>query len=185
MASVDEEMASVGVLFVCTANVCRSPTAHGVFEDFIDRAGYSDLIHVDSAGTKAQHTGKPPEARAQKIAVRAGYDISSLVARPLLESDFDEFDYIIAMDSSHLTRIEEMRPPTYSGHTARLMEFADDRSMLDIPDPYYGSTNDFVVALDLIEQGNIGLLEYIVGKHYQRLSDNTGKVGTDIPAQAV
>ncbi len=153
----------VSVLFVCTANVCRSPTAHGVFEDYLKRTNLEAYFNVDSAGTKAQHTGKPPEARAQKIAVKAGYDLSHLIARPLLDEDFMRFDYIIAMDSGHLNHIESMQPPTFAGTAALLMSFSNEyQGSLDIPDPYYGATNDFVVALDLVEQGCIGLLEHIV-----------------------
>lgn len=154
----------VSVLFVCTANVCRSPTAHGVFLDFVARANYSDAFVVDSAGTKAQHSGKPPEGRAQKVALQAGYDLSDLRARPLAESDFDEFHYIIAMDSSHLEKINSMAPDEFKGSAALLMDYANEPEMSEVPDPYYGSTNDFRVALDLIEQGCIGLLEHIVAK---------------------
>lgn len=170
MPDQDNSLKPIGVLFICTANVCRSPTAHGVFLDFIKRANYEDSFVVDSAGTKAQHSGKPPELRAQKIALAGGYDISQLEARPLAASDFDDFDFILGMDNGHIDNINQMKPQGFAGTVELLMSYAQNAESNEIPDPYYGSTNDFKIALDMIEQGCIGLLEQLVDQ--QQFSSN-------------
>lgn len=149
----------ISVLFVCTANVCRSPTAHGIFLDYISRTGWSSNFRVDSAGTNARDGGKPPEDRASKLARDAGYDLSSLRARAILDADFASFDYIIAMDDGHIEKLQARAPADFKGRIALLMEFSDKPEMRQVPDPYYGSMNDFRIALRLIEDGCIGLLE--------------------------
>lgn len=173
-----EDFKAISVLFVCTANVCRSPTAHGVFEDFVARAGYKRLFNVDSAGTNANHSGKPPEPRALSVAADCGYDLSSLRARSLDDGDFRIFDYIVAMDQSHVDKLEARKPEDFAGSICLLLEHSELPSM-EVPDPYYGSKNDFVLAMNLIEEGCISLLENLVSAHFPSADLDDGAVISD------
>lgn len=157
----------ISVLFVCTANLCRSPTAHGVFEDFLRRAELESYFHVDSAGTNVSHPGNAPEERAQQIAIRAGYDLSHLQARPLEAADFDNFQYIICMDSSHVEKVRERQPPHFLGSAELLLHYCGSLKDSEVPDPYYGSLGDFKRAMLLIEEGCVSLLEDLVERHLE------------------
>jgi len=136
------------VLFVCTGNICRSPTAEGVFRAMVRKAGLEDRIETDSAGTHAYHVGDPPDERAVRAARRRGWDISDLRARKVEAEDFDDFDLILALDRGHLRLLERMRP---RGSRAEVRLFLTDGR--DVPDPYYGGPGDFDRALDLVEEG--------------------------------
>jgi protein-tyrosine phosphatase len=140
------------VLFVCTGNICRSPTAAGVFAEFVRRAGLQDAIHVESAGTHDYHTGNPPDARAQKHASERGYDLSALRARQVRRRDFADFDHIVAMDRGHLEILERNCPPEHRGKLRMLIRGRD------VPDPYYGGADGFERVLDLVEAGCLALL---------------------------
>lgn len=146
------------VLFVCTGNICRSPTAEGVFRKLVERAGLADRIRVASAGTHDYHLGEPPDPRAVRHASERGYDISQLRARHLHAADCRHFDLIVACDRGHYDFICRLAP---GGRTSfvRLMDYAPDAGTRDVPDPYYGGPKDFERALDLIEQGAAGLLD--------------------------
>ena len=149
------------VLFVCTGNICRSPTAEGVFRRLVRDAGLESAIRADSAGTHDYHVGEPPDERARRQAERRGYDLSRLRARKFAPRDFAEFDFILAMDRGHLRILERLCPPE-SRHKLRLfMEFAPERDTDEVPDPYYGSREEFERALDLIEAAANGLLRYL------------------------
>ncbi|GAA5317166.1 MAG: low molecular weight protein-tyrosine-phosphatase [Candidatus Pelagadaptatus aseana] len=155
---------SVNVLFVCLGNICRSPTAHGVFEMLVQRAGLSDAITTDSAGTAAWHTGKSPDPRSAAAAAARGYDLTHLRARQVQPSDFDEFDYVLAMDSQNFAELKAIQPEGYKGCLALFLNFADaDES--EVPDPYYGGTQGFEQVLDLVEDAAQGLLEDIRVRH--------------------
>lgn len=149
------------VLFVCLGNICRSPTAQGVFEKLVAEAGWQDRIEVDSAGTHAYHAGEPPDERAQMEAARRGVDLSGQRARAIAETDFAEFDFILAMDSSNLAVLEARCPPEYRGRVSRLLDFAGDLDEDDVPDPYYGGQHGFSRVLDLVEAGAQGLLDHL------------------------
>jgi protein-tyrosine phosphatase len=140
------------VLFVCTGNICRSPTAAGVFAHFVRQAGLQDAIHVESAGTHDYHVGNPPDARAQKHASERGYDLSALRARQVRKRDFAEFDHIVAMDRGHLEILERNCPPEHRGKLRMLLRGRD------VPDPYYGGADGFERVLDLVEAGCLALL---------------------------
>jgi protein-tyrosine phosphatase len=142
----------VKVLFVCTGNICRSPTAAGVLADLVRRAGLEDLIHVESAGTHDYHVGQAPDARAQAHAERRGYDLSALRARQVRRRDFAEFDLIVAMDRGHLQILQRNCPDE---HQAKLRLLVHGR---DVPDPYYGGPDGFDRVLDLVEAGCLALL---------------------------
>lgn len=141
------------VLFVCTGNICRSPTAEGVFRALVKKAGLESRVEVDSAGTRGYHVGDPPDERAVAVARSRGYDLSQLRARRVTDADFDDFDLILALDRGHLRRLRAMRP---EGSRAEARLFLSDGR--DVPDPYYGDRADFNHALDLIEAGARELL---------------------------
>lgn len=148
------------VLFVCLGNICRSPTAHGVFQAMVDEQGLNDFIHIDSAGTAAYHVGNPPDSRSSEFARKRGYDLSPLRARQAIESDFYEFDYILAMDESNLINLRALEPENYAGHLGLFLDFTA-MSESEVPDPYYGGDAGFEHVLDLVESASLGLLERI------------------------
>ena len=147
------------VLFVCTGNICRSPTAEAVMKAKLEEAGLADKVSCDSAGTHAFHVGDPPDARAQRHALDRGYDLSLLRARKVEAADFDRFDILLAMDHGHRRLLQQQAPPGASAKVALFLDFARDLDTRDVPDPYHGEATDYVYALDLIEAGTAGLLE--------------------------
>lgn len=151
----------LGVLFVCMGNICRSPTAEGVFREQIRESGLADAVEVDSAGTHAYHVGEPPDRRAQAVALKRGYDLSTLQARRANASDFHRFDYVIAMDGSNLKHLKRIQPGGSKAQVELLLKYGADRDLDSIPDPYYGGAKGFEFVLDLIEDAGRGLLEEI------------------------
>jgi len=146
------------VLFVCLGNICRSPTAEGVFRTTVTRAGLAERIRVDSAGTGDWHVGRPPDSRAIAAARDRGYDLTDLRARQVRRGDFAQFDWILAMDRSNLTALKALRPPAYGGHLGLFLELAPELGVAEVPDPYYGGAPDFVRMLDLIERASEALI---------------------------
>jgi len=134
----------VKVLFVCTGNICRSPTAHGVFRHFVREAGLDARFLIDSAGTHGYHTGEAPDIRSTKAAKERGYDLSDLRARAVTYDDFEDFDYILCMDAGHKLTLERAAPKALHH---KIVMF-DDR---DVSDPYYGGPQGFDDVLDQIE----------------------------------
>lgn len=148
---------STSVLFVCTGNICRSPTAEGIFRDRVERAGASDKFIIDSAGTGDWHVGNPPDPRSITTAMKRGVDISGLRARQLGREDYQKFDYIIALDETHHDHMQQHKPESASSRISLLMHHAEVRAWNDVPDPYYGDQEQFDIAYDLIEAGIDGL----------------------------
>lgn len=148
----------VSVLFVCTGNICRSPTAEAVFRKLAADAGMSDAVRVDSAGTHGYHVGEPPDPRAQDAAAERGYDLSALRARRVERSDFQRFDLIVAMDRGHLATLSGMAPSA-APKLKLMMSYASTYEEEDVPDPYYGGPQDFALALAMLEDAARGLLE--------------------------
>lgn len=146
------------VLFVCTGNICRSPTAAGVLRRLVREAGLEAQVRIDSAGTHDYHAGQPPDPRAQHHAARRGYDLRELRARHLRDEDFADFDLIIAMDRGHLKLLRAQCPAAQLGKLRLFMDFAEGTRVKDVPDPYYGGSEAFEQALDLVEAGARGLL---------------------------
>jgi len=155
----------VNVLFVCMGNICRSPTAEGVFAKHVLDAGLQDTIGVDSAGTHAYHIGETPDPRAQKIALARGFDLSELRARRVVAEDFAKFDYVLAMDNDNKQNLEALTPEVDQQHLSLFMEFAPHSDVLEVPDPYYGGPLGFERVLDLIEAASKGLLEDVKKRH--------------------
>jgi protein-tyrosine phosphatase len=149
---------SAAVLFVCMGNICRSPTAEGVFRVAVARAGFAGRIRAASAGLGDWHAGSPPDRRAIQAARRRGYDLTALRARQVAIEDFGRFGWILAMDESNLRGLEAMRPPDFGGHLGLLLDFAPELGVREVPDPYYGGPAGFDRVLDLIEASTAGLL---------------------------
>lgn len=157
----DRSEKPVKVLFVCTGNICRSPTAEGVFKSVVEKAGLTDRISSDSAGTGDYHIGEAPDPRAQSAALGRGYDLSPLCARQVSSSDFREFDYVLAMDETHLRQLRCLCPPEHAGKIGLLMAFAGEGTAREVPDPYYGGARGFERVLDMVEEAARGLLEHL------------------------
>lgn len=148
-------MEKIGVLFVCTGNICRSPTAHAVFEQMVDKAGLGNAFIVQSAGTHGYHVGQPPDDRAIKTAKSHGVDMNHLRARRVEQVDFQTFDYIYAMDAGHYNLLKEW---DNRNNKARLLMFGID----DVADPYYGTMDDFGAVFCVIERGCARLISQIL-----------------------
>ena len=154
----------VKVLFVCLGNICRSPTAEGVFRKLLAGEEIESLVLVDSAGTHAYHIGEPPDGRAQEAALRRGVDLSELRGRRAERSDFDEFDYVLAMDRENYRNLLAIAGD--HAHKVRLfMEYAVNFDETEVPDPYFGGANGFEKVLDMIEDAAAGLLRDIRRAH--------------------
>lgn len=149
------------ILFVCTGNICRSPTAHGVLLARLEQAGLAGRVQVDSAGTHGYHTGEPPDERSQAHAARRGYDLSGLRARPVMAEDFEQYDLILAMDGGHLELLTERCPPALRPRLQRFTAWCTQHQTRDVPDPYYGGPQGFEHVLDLVEDGCAGLLAHV------------------------
>lgn len=154
-------MSQFRVLMVCMGNICRSPTAEGVFRHIVREAGLEDRIHIDSAGTHDYHVGSPPDRRSTHHASLRGYDLAPLRARQVHRADFAQFDLILAMDWQNYELLEEQCPPQYKDRLRRLMEFAPQLGLEEVSDPYYGGTDGFENVLDHVEAACAGLLQHI------------------------
>jgi protein-tyrosine phosphatase len=159
-------MSTYSILFVCMGNICRSPTAHGVFRQMVDNHGLAHWVQVDSAGTHNYHPGSPPDERSQEHAAQRGYDLSDLRARQIHDSDFETYDLILAMDWDNLALIQAECPEVHQGKVRRLTEFAQRFDSPVVPDPYYGSAKGFEQVLDLVEDACEGLISH-VKRHVQ------------------
>jgi len=148
------------VLFVCTGNICRSPTAEAVFRHCIQSQGRAAYFMCESAGTHGYHVGEPPDSRAIKIAAEYGIDMSDMLARDVLDSDFKRFDYLVAMDRGHLRWLES-RAEGSKANIRLLLDDASKYGTLDVPDPYYGTLEDFRKTFDLVLGGVQGFLKKI------------------------
>lgn len=147
------------VLFVCMGNICRSPTAEGVFRKRVEEAGLAHAVHIDSAGTHAYHIGEPPDRRSQVHAARRGYDLSTLSARKVAAEDFVRFDHVLAMDHDNLALLRTACPPQYRHKLGLFMQYAKKSGSDVVPDPYYGNGAGFDLVLDYVEDASQGLIE--------------------------
>jgi protein-tyrosine phosphatase len=162
-ADPDEKGASqmTKVLFVCMGNICRSPTAQGVFRKMVVDAGLEGCVIIESAGTHAYHVGEPPDARAQQAAKRRGYEIADLRARQITQEDFRNFDLILAMDWENLALLQQQCPRAHKHKLHLLMRFAGEHDAATVPDPYYGGPEGFNTVLDYVEDACQGLIEVV------------------------
>ena len=155
----------VKVLFVCMGNICRSPTAEGVFTKLVAEEGLDEFIEVDSAGTHAYHVGDPPDPRAQKSALARDIIISHLRARRAVREDFERFDYVLAMDQDNYQILAGLCPPGQEHRLKLFLEYAPHLDTKEVPDPYYGGAKGFERVLDMVEDASRGLLEEIKRQH--------------------
>ena len=154
----------IRVLFVCMGNICRSPTAHGVFAALVEAAGLADRIEVDSAGTHSYHVGAPPDPRSQQAARARGVELAGLRARRFDANDFVDFDYVVAMDRDNLADMLALRPDNARAQAHLMLEFAPATGRDEVPDPYFGDTG-FDLVYDLVEAAAQGLLARIRERH--------------------
>lgn len=155
----------INVLFVCMGNICRSPSGEAVMNKFVKRAELDDKIECDSAGTIAYHEGEPADSRMKRHAIKRGYKLTS-IARKFRESDFEIFDYIIAMDSTNFRDLRTFDSENkYEKKIFLITDFAENRSYTEVPDPYYGGPEGFETVLDILEDSCAGLLEKIRNDH--------------------
>jgi protein-tyrosine phosphatase len=156
-----KESGSISVLFVCMGNICRSPTAHGIFRRLVEQEGLADHILIDSAGTHAYHIGKPPDERAQATALKRGFDLSDLRARQAAAADFEEYDYVLAMDRENHEILASLCPAGYEERLSLFLAYAPDLGIQEVPDPYWGGEQGFEQVFDMLEAASLGLLEEI------------------------
>lgn len=154
-------MSLFSVLFVCMGNLCRSPMAHGVFRQRVARAGLTDQVRIDSAGTHSAHKGEPPDPRARAQARLRGYALADLRSRQITDGDFHRFDLLLAMDHDNLAELRRRCPPGQQYRLRRMTEFCLRNSSPVVPDPYYGNAQGFEHVLDLLEDACDGLLAHV------------------------
>ena len=148
------------MLFVCMGNICRSPTAHGVFQAMVDDQGLSDRILVDSAGTHSYHIGSLPDIRSQDTAKTRGVDLTGLRARQFESDDFFDFDFLLAMDHSNLSNMSSLRTTNPRARLELMLEYSQKYKQKEVPDPYFGN-DGFELVYDLISDASAGLLRHI------------------------
>ena len=155
----------IGVLFVCMGNICRSPTAEGVFRAMAERAGQARDLRIDSAGTDDYHVGEPPDPRRDRHGAAPRLrPLESCAHAQVAPRDFARFDWILAMDAHNLNEITHRRPRDYAGHIGLLLDLAPDLGVREVPDPYYGGAEGFERILDLIEPASEALLAQIAAR---------------------
>ncbi|MDA8257444.1 MAG: low molecular weight phosphotyrosine protein phosphatase [Betaproteobacteria bacterium] len=163
------------ILFVCTGNICRSPTAEGVAREVAQKLGLAESFEFDSAGTYGYHVGDPPDPRTIAAARRRGYDLTHLRARRVTEFDFIRFDHVIAMDRDHLEWLQRDCPPLYRDKLALLLEFSQRFDEDEVPDPYYGGLDGFEQVLDLVEDAATQLILQLAAAHQDIVAEDSPK----------
>lgn len=158
-------MKKVSVVFVCLGNICRSPTAHGVFRQMVVERGWLDRIEIDSAGTAAYHVGKQADARSRSVAKQRGIDMEDLRARQVDLGDIIQCDYILAMDESNYQDLLDLALPEHRHKIRLFLEFAPEFNQTEVPDPYYGGADGFDFVFDLVTAASKGLLQDIEQKY--------------------
>ncbi len=156
------DIKTVSVVFVCMGNICRSPTAEGVFRHVVKANNLQDVIKIDSAGTHAYHIGESPDSRSQATAKSRGVDLSAQRARKAESNDFERFDYVIAMDRSNYENLKVLATPEQQKRLHLFMDFTSDWDNSEVPDPYYGAGDGFTTVFNMVQSASEGLLERIV-----------------------
>ncbi|HNC27166.1 MAG TPA: low molecular weight protein-tyrosine-phosphatase [Accumulibacter sp.] len=164
----------IKVLFVCMGNICRSPTAEGVFRHLLRQKNLEDKVEVDSAGTHGYHVGEAPDQRTQRAAASRSYDLSDMRARKVAAQDLDYFDLILAMDQNNLDALKRICPPDKHERLGLFMSYSKNFDDDEVPDPYYGLGHGFDLVLDMIEDAASGLLEGIEQQLVGKAGDARG-----------
>lgn len=151
-------MEKVKVLFVCMGNICRSPTAEGVFTKLINEQQLHNQFIVDSAGTHAYHIGEAPDLRAQKAAAERGIELAHLRARKVVMGDFEDYNFLLAMDDDNYSVLSSACPEEHKSKIRYFLEYAPELPTHEVPDPYYGGNYGFERVLDMVEAASIGFL---------------------------
>jgi protein-tyrosine phosphatase len=157
----------IKVLFVCTGNICRSPTAEGIFRKLVNNAGLSEKIYIESAGLLDYHEGDNADHRTQAHAKKRGYDLSEIISRPIVRDDFKNYDYLIAMDGSHLKAMIELCPENHKKDKVikLMLDYSNQWKGQGVPDPYYTGEDGFELVLDMLEESCRGLLRVLQIKY--------------------
>jgi len=155
----------IGVLFVCTGNICRSPTAEGIFRHMVQQAGLTAAFHIDSAGTHGYHVGEAPDGRSCDTAAQHGVDLRPLRARRVTADDFERFDYLMAMDQDHLAALRRLAPAGRRERAQLFLANLHPHGNDEVPDPYYGGRDGFEQVYRLIETGSRALLDRLIDQH--------------------
>jgi len=149
------------ILFVCTANICRSPTAEGVLRRMVALNNLVSSVEIESAGTHEYQVGKPPFPEAVQTAKKRGYDITGCVSRAVAPNDFDHYDMILVMDKANLRHLKTIAPTRSKQKIELLLEYGDKFHGMEVPDPFNGTEKDYQLAFDMIEDGCAGLIELL------------------------
>lgn len=165
----------IKVLFVCMGNICRSPTAEGVFRHLLRQHRLEGSIEVDSAGTHGYHVGEPPDPRTQRAAAVRGYDLSNIRARKVAPGDLEYFDLVLAMDKRNLDVLRHMCPPQFMNRLQLFMSYARNFDDEEVPDPYYGLGHGFDLVIDMVEDASAGLIEALQMRLAQKAPAARGK----------
>ncbi|KAF3981333.1 MAG: low molecular weight phosphotyrosine protein phosphatase [Methylococcales symbiont of Hymedesmia sp. n. MRB-2018] len=152
-------MEQVKVLFVCMGNICRSPTAEGVFNALLKKEKIDHQFFIESAGTHAYHIGEAPDLRAQKAAKDRGVSLSQIRARKVIFADFENFDYVLAMDDDNYQILMQSCPDEYKNRVKYFLDYAPHLDSREVPDPYYGGQYGFERVLDMVADASVGFLE--------------------------
>jgi protein-tyrosine phosphatase len=157
----DYSMNKIRVLFICMGNICRSPSAEGVFRHLVDKMNLSTYFEIDSAGTHAYHVGEAPDFRAQAAARERGVEIKNQRARKVVFGDFEDFDYLLVMDDDNFEITHSACPDHYKHKVKYLLSYAPELCTLEVPDPYYGGAQGFERVLDMIDSASEGFLQFL------------------------
>ncbi len=149
----------INILFVCMGNICRSPSAEGFFAKALEQSVYRDRIAIDSAATHSYHVGHAPDPRAVDTASRFGVDIAHLRGRKVSTADFHDYDLIIAMDRNNFTNLQDIQPAGSTASLEMMMNYHPNSHPKEVPDPYYGGSEDFVYMCELLDLATAGLLK--------------------------
>ncbi|MGR8929825.1 MAG: low molecular weight protein-tyrosine-phosphatase [Gammaproteobacteria bacterium] len=152
-------MEKIKVLFVCMGNICRSPTAEGVFSAMLVTQKLTEAFEVDSAGTHAYHVGEAPDLRAQKAARERGVELKNIRARRVRLSDFETYDHILVMDDENHAILYQACPEDHKHKIRHFLDYAPHLNKREVPDPYYGGAYGFERVLDLVEAASEGFIE--------------------------
>lgn len=159
-------MKTTRVLFICAGNICRSPTAEGVFKALAAEAGLAERLVIDSAGTHGYHVGEPPDSRARRASAQRGYNLDGQRARQVTAQDCERFDLLLVMDDDNLRAVRRLCSVAHTHKLKKLTDYLPQSDYREVPDPYYGGPEGFELVLNLIEEASRALL----GELRQRLT---------------